>query len=74
MYLFSFCFALFREAKLLDRVSISSFKALEIVSFNSLFFDPNFVFESFNDGSPLTLLVALCSASLRFSKLLLIGV
>ena len=71
--LFSFCFALLREAKLLDRVSIASLKALETVSFSSLFFGPVFVFRSLDKNSPLTLLVALCSASLRFSKLLVIG-
>ena len=37
--LFSFCFALFNEAKLLDLVPISSpLNALETVSFNSLLF------------------------------------
>ena len=40
---------------------------------SSLFFDPVFPFESFWATSPLSLLVARCSASLRFSKLLVIG-
>ena len=70
--LFSFCFALFRDARLLDLVSILSLKALETVSFCSLFFDPIFPFKSFGDNSPLSLLVALCSASLRFSKSLVV--
>jgi hypothetical protein len=36
--LFSFCLALFNEAKLLVFISISSFNALDKVNFNSLFF------------------------------------
>ena len=71
--LFSFNFALLRDARLLVFVSISSLKALEIVSFSSLFFDPIFSFESLEGTSPLILLVALCSASFRFSKSLVIG-
>ena len=65
--------ALLREAKLLALVSISSLKALDTVNLSSLFFDPVFPFVSFWISSPLSLLVARCSASLRFSKLLVIG-
>ena len=65
--LFSLSLALFKEAKLLDFFSISSLKALDKVNFNSLFFDPILPLESFVVLSPLGLLVALCSASLRFS-------
>jgi hypothetical protein len=36
-FLFSFCLALLTEASLLALASISSLKALETVSFNSLF-------------------------------------
>jgi len=53
---------------LLDLFSISSLNALETVSFTSLFLDPSFPFISFDGNSPFSLLVALCSASLRFSK------
>jgi len=64
--LFSFCLALFNDAKLLPFVSISSpLKALEIVNFNSLFFEPSFPLWV---GSPFSLFVALCSASFLFSK------
>ena len=68
--LFSFCFALFKEARLLDFISAwSSLKALEIVSFNSLLF-PRVLFDLFSFGaaSPFNLLVALCSANFLFSK------
>ena len=71
--LLSFNFALLRDARLLAFVSILSLKALEIVSFSSLLFDPFFSFESLESASPLILLVALCSASFRFSKSLVIG-
>ena len=64
--LFSFCFALYNEAKLLPLVSISSlFKALEIVSLSSLRLDPIFPFAGV---SPFNLFVARCSASFLFSK------
>jgi len=59
-----------RDAKLLALVSISSLKALDTVNFNSLFFVPIFPFTA---DSFLSLLVALCSASLRLSKLFVIG-
>ena len=62
--LFSFNFALLREAILLVLASISSLKALETVSFNSLFLASGF---PLSPASPLSLLVALCSANLRFS-------
>ena len=43
--LFSFCLALFNDAKLLPLNSkASSFKALDIVNFNSRLFDPNLPF------------------------------
>ena len=73
-FLFSFCLALLTEASLLALASISSLKALETVNFNSLFFVPAFkVFLSLLSFSPLSLLVALCSASLRLSKSFVIG-
>ena len=73
-FLFSFCLALLTEAKLLSLASISSLRALETVSFNSLFLVPDFkVFLSFPSLSPLSLFVALCSASLRLSKSFVIG-
>ena len=73
--LFSFCFALFNEAKLLDLVPISSpLNALETVSFNSLLFPPSFWdLLSFWTFSPFNLLVALCSANFLFSKSDVIG-
>ena len=47
----------------------SPLKALETVSFNSLFLPPNLVsLFSFCELSPFNLLVALCSASFLFSK------
>ena len=55
------------DAKLLSLVSISSLKALETVSFNSLFFVPDLLFFSLS-VSAFNLVVALCSASLRLSK------
>ena len=71
--LISFCLALLTDAKLLSLASISSLNALETVNFNSLFFVPAFnVFLSFS-LSPLSLLVALCSASFLLSKSLVIG-
>ena len=73
-FLFSFSLALFTDAKLLSLASISSLKALDTVNFVSLFFTPDFkVFLSLFWLSPLSLLVALCSASLRLSKSLVIG-
>ena len=54
------------EARLLSLASISSLKALETVNFNSLFFTPDFIF--FPSLSPLSLLVALCSANFLLSK------
>ena len=73
-FLFSFCLALFTEAKLLSRASISSLKALETVNFNSLLFVPAFkVFLSLFSFPPLSLLVALCSANFRLSKSFVIG-
>ena len=64
--LFSFCFALLNEAKLLPLVSVSSsLKALDIVNFNSRFFEPNLPFWG---SSPFNLLVARCSANFLFSK------
>jgi hypothetical protein len=67
-FLFSFCLALLTEASLLALASISSLKALETVSFNSLFFVPAFkVFLSLF-SSPLNLFVALCSANFLLSK------
>ena len=65
--LFSFCFALFKAAKLLDLPSSSPLNALEIVSFNSLLLFPVFPFKSFLSLSSLSLLVARCSASFLFS-------
>ena len=59
--LFSFNFALLSEAILLVLASISSLNALETVNFNSLFLVSGL------PVSPLSLLVALCSANLRFS-------
>ena len=57
------------DAKLLCFASISSLNALETVSFNSLFFVPSFkFFLSLFSLSPLSLFVALCSASFLFSK------
>ena len=68
-FLFSFCLARFTEAKLLSLASISSLRALETVNLSSLFFVPAFkVFLSLLSLSPLSLLVALCSASFRLSK------
>ena len=73
-FLFSFCLALLTEAKLLSLASISSLRALETVNFNSLFFVPDFkVFLSLLSLSPLSLLVALCSANFLRSKSLVIG-
>ena len=68
--LFSFCLALFNDAKLLDLVSISpSLRALDIVNFSSLLFPPIlFDLFSFGEGSPFNRLVALCSASFLFSE------
>ena len=64
--LFSFFFALFKEAKLLALNSISSsLSALDTVSFSSLLFEPIFPFWAL---SPFNLFVALCSASFLFSK------
>ena len=71
-FLSSFCLALLTDAKLLSLVSIWSLRARETVSFNSLFFVPDFVFFSLS-LSPFNLLVALCSASFRLSKSLVIG-
>ena len=72
-FFISFCRALLTDAKLLSLASISSLNALETVNFNSLFFVPAFnVFLSFS-LSPLSLLVALCSASFLLSKSLVIG-
>ena len=62
----SFSLALLTEAKLLSLASISSLKALETVNFNSLFLTPDFIF--FPSFSPLSLLVALCSANFLLSK------
>ena len=69
-FLFSFCLALFRDARLLDLIPISSsLRALEIVNFNSLLFPPSlFDLLSFGETSPFNLLVALCSANFLFSK------
>ena len=67
----SFSLALFTDARLLSLASISSLKALETVSFVSLLLAPNFCF--FPSLSPLSLFVALCSASFLLSKSLLIG-
>ena len=66
-FLSSFCLALFTDAKLLCRVSISSLRALDTVNFSSLFFDVDLDFLSLS-SSVFNLFVALCSASLRFSK------
>ena len=68
--LFSFNFALFNDAKLLDLVPISSsLNALDMVNFNSLLLPPNlFVLLSFVETSPLILFVARCSANFLFSK------
>ena len=72
-FLFSFCLALLTEASLLALASISSLRALETVNFNSLFFVPTFnVFLSLL-SSPLSLFVALCSASFLRSKSFVIG-
>ena len=67
--LFSFCLALRIEAKLLPLNSTPSslFKALEIVSFNSLFLFTFFSLFSLVE-SPFNLFVALCSASFLLSK------
>ena len=67
-FLSSFCLALFTEAKLLSRVSISSLNALETVNLSSLFFVPNFDFLSLFSVLTFNLFVALCSANLRLSK------
>ena len=73
-FLISFCLALFTDAKLLCFASISSLSALDTVNFNSLFFVPAFkVFLSLFSLSPLSRLVALCSASFLFSKSFVIG-
>ena len=73
-FLFSFCLALLTEAKLLSLASISSLRALETVNFNSLFLVPDFkVFLSLLSLSPLSFLVALCSANFLRSKSLVIG-
>ena len=67
--LFSFCLALFNEAKLLPLEKLSSsLKALDIVNLSSLLLGLNLLFESFVIVSPFNLFVALCSANLRFSK------
>ena len=66
----SFSLALLTEAKLLSLASISSLSALETVNFVSLFFPVNLLF--FPSPSPLSLFVALCSASFLLSKSLLI--
>ena len=74
-FLFSLSLALLTEAKLLSFASISSLKALETVNFNSLFFVPAFrVFLSLFSISPLSLFVALCSASFLRSKSFIVGV
>ena len=67
--LFSFSLARLIEARLLpfNSLASSSPKALEIVSFNSLFFGLLLSLFSFV-ASPLSLLVALCSANFLFSK------
>ena len=67
---FSFCLALFKDAKLLDFASTwSSLKALEIVNFNSLLLLAILLdLLSFCGASPFSLLVALCSANFLFSK------
>ena len=62
----SFSLALLTDAKLLSRASISSLNALETVNFVSLFFVPSLIF--LPSLSPLSLFVALCSASFLFSK------
>ena len=64
----SFCLALFTEARLRSLISISSLRALDTVSFISLFFVPNFDFLSLFSESAFNLLVALCSANFLFSK------
>ena len=63
----SFSLALFIEAKLLDLNSISSLKALETVSFSSLFFVENLFLLSLSLASPFMFFVALCSASFLLS-------
>ena len=65
--LFSFFRALFKDAKLRVLSPSSSFNALDIVSFNSLFFEPSLFFISFVGASPFRRLVALCSANFLFS-------
>ena len=67
----SFSLALLTDARLLSLASISSLKALETVNFNSLLLVPNLCF--FPSLSPLSLLVALCSANFLFSKSFIIG-
>ena len=63
----SFSLALLIDAKLLDLNSISSLKALETVSFNSLFLVENLFLLSLSLESPFIFLVALCSASFLLS-------
>ena len=63
----SFSLALLTDAKLLSRASISSLNALETVNFVSLFFVPNLFFLP-SLSPPLSLFVALCSASFLLSK------
>ena len=72
--IFSFLFALLIDAKLLDlNPRLSSFKALERVSLYSLFLTIGLPLITFSEATcPLTLFVALCSASFLFSKSLLI--
>ena len=67
----SFSLALLTDAKLLSLASISSLKALETVNFVSLFFVPNLFF--LLSLSPLSLFVALCSASFLLSKSFVTG-
>ena len=72
-FLFSFCLALLTEAKLLSLASISSLRALDTVSLNSLLFVPDFkFFLSLISLSPFSLLVALCSANFLRSKLFVV--
>jgi hypothetical protein len=65
-FLCSFSLALLTDAKLLSLASISSLNALETVNFVSLFFVP--VFDFLPSLSPLSLLVALCSAIFFFQN------
>ena len=72
--IFSFLFALLIDAKLLDlNPRLSSSKALERVSLYSLFLTIGLLLIAFSATTcPLTLFVALCSASFLFSESLLI--